>query len=139
MPAQVYQQTGLVKYLSINNTEITVGGSNISLDSNFNVSDIETAAGRIKRFYKKNKKTLKVSYEYLASSSSFTVDGREGRDFIYGLAASSPYVLVSYKDIPNGVSEEFYGFIDSYSDSIIRRDMSTQCIYYNLSFDIMEA
>jgi hypothetical protein len=133
------QQTSLIKYMSLNNTQITVGGSVISATENLNVSDIETAAGRKKRFYKKNKKSINVSYSYIASSSDKTVDGREGRDFIHNLAVSAPYVFVSYRDDPNGVDEQFYGFIDSYSDSVIRRDIQNQCIYYEMTFDIMEA
>lgn len=133
------QQTSLIKYLSINNTEITLGSATFSFTENLNVSDLEMASGKIKRFYRKNKISFNVSYSYIASSSEKTVDAREGRDFIYNLALNSPYVYVSYKDQPTGSDVEFYGFIDSYNDSIIRRDIKNQCIYYELSFDIMEA
>ncbi|MGA1762718.1 MAG: hypothetical protein ACO397_05945 [Gammaproteobacteria bacterium] len=139
MAAQHYPQTGLIKYLSLNNSELTVGGSSIDVSESLNISDVETSAGRIKRFYKKNNKSLSISYSYIPSSSDKTVDGRQGRDFIYNLASSAPYVLVSYKDNPNGEVQEFYGYIDSYSDTVVRRDMQSQCIYYDLTFDIMEA
>lgn len=133
------QQTDLVKYLSLNGTEITVGSARHSGSEQLNVSDIETASGRIKRYHKKNKRSLTVSYEYLPSNSDKTVDGREGRDFIYNLAVSAPQVSVSYKDEPTGTSVSYTGFIDSYTESIIRRDPVGQCVYYRVDFEIVEA
>jgi hypothetical protein len=138
MVAIANQQTSLVKYLSLNGSEITVGASSFRRTSVLNVNDITTDSGRIKRYYKKNKRSLSVSYSYIASSSEKTVDGREGRDFIFNLAMNSPRVLVNYKDDPTGVDNEFYGFITNYRDSIIRRDIITQCTYYSVDFEIEE-
>jgi hypothetical protein len=132
------QQTGLLKYLSLNSTEITVGSAKISSSEVLNVNDIETASGRIKRYNRQNKRSVSVSYDYLPSNSDKTVDGREARDFIFNLAINSPRVLVSYKDDPTGLINEYYGFINNYSESIIRRDISAQCIYYQINFDIEE-
>lgn len=132
------QQTSLLKYLSLNGTEITVGSGKISSSEVLNVNDIETASGRIRRYNRQNKKSVSVSYDYIASNSDKTVDGRQGRDFIFNLAVSSPRVLVSYKDDPTGLINEYYGFINNYSESIIRRDIPTQCTYYQLSFEIEE-
>lgn len=133
------QQTDLLKYVSLNGTEITVGGVRYTTTEVLNVFDFETAAGRKKRYAKNNKKNISINYTYIASSSEKTVDGREGRDFIYNLAANAPYVLVSYKDTPFDDPVSFYGYIDNYSESIIRRDPSSQCIYYDINFEIVEA
>jgi len=138
MVAIANQQTSLVKYLSLNGSEITVGASSFRRTSVLNINDIVTDSGRLKRYYKKNKRSLSVSYSYIASSSEKTVDGREGRDFIFNLAMNSPRVLVNYKDDPTGVDNEFYGFITNYRDSIIRRDIITQCTYYSVDFEIEE-
>jgi len=138
MVAIANQQTSLVKYLSLNGSEITVGASSFRRTSILNINDIVTDSGRLKRYYKKNKRSLSVSYSYIASSSEKTVDGREGRDFIFNLAMNSPRVLVNYKDDPTGVDNEFYGFITNYRDSIIRRDIITQCTYYSVDFEIEE-
>jgi len=138
MVAIANQQTSLVKYLSLNGSEITVGASSFRRTSILNINDIVTDSGRLKRYYKKNKRSLSVSYSYIASSSEKTVDGREGRDFIFNLAMNSPRVLVNYKDDPTGVDNEFYGFIKNYRDSIIRRDIITQCTYYSVDFEIEE-
>jgi hypothetical protein len=132
------QQTDLLKYLSLNNTEITVGSGRISSSEVLNVNDIETASGRIRRYNRQNKRSVSVSYEYIPSNSDKTVDGREGRDFLFNLATNAPRVLVSYKDDPTGASNEYYGFINSYSESIVRRDIPAQCTYYQVSFEIEE-
>lgn len=132
------QQTDLIKYLSLNGSELSVGSASFSRNSVINASDITTSSGRMKRYYKNNKKILSISYSYLASSSDKTVDGRQGRDFIHNLAVSNPRVLVNYKDDPTGSADEFYGFISNYSDSIIRREIGTQCTYYQVSFEIEE-
>ena len=133
------QSAGLVKYVSLNNTEITVGAVEYDLIENLNVSDLETAAGRIKRYARDNKRTLSISYSYLPSSNTKTVDGRQGRDFIYNLAANAPAVTVNYKDDPTGEAVEYSGFIDNYSEKIIRRDVAFQCTYYEVSFEVVEA
>lgn len=133
------QQTDLIKYLSLNSTELTVGASVFSSDTILNVSDIETDSGRIKRYFQKSKKAISVSYSYIASSEEKTVDGRKGRDFIFNLAMNSPKVLVAYKDNPTENQNQFYGYISNYTESIIRRDIITQCIYYSISFQIEEA
>lgn len=133
------QQTGLVKYLSLNGSELTVGSAKHSGSEQLNVSDIETAGGRIKRYHKKNKRSLSVSYEYIPSNSNKTVDGRKGRDFIYNLAVNAPQVTISYKDEPTGSAVSYTGFIDSYSESIIRRDPVGRCVYYQINFELVEA
>jgi len=132
------QLTDLVKYLSLNGSELTVGSVAYSLTEQINTNDIETVSGRMKRYHRKNSRILSVSYSYIASSSSKTIDGRQGRDFIYNLAISSPRVLINYKDDPTGSVNEFYGFISNYRESIIRREIASQCIYYSLDFELEE-
>lgn len=132
------QQTSLIKYISLNGTELTVGASTFSRNDVLNVSDLQTDSGRIKRYHRKNKRSISISYSYIASSEEKTIDGRKGRDFIFNLATSSPRVLVNYKDDPTGSENQFYGFISNYNESIIRRDVLNQCTYYSLTFQVEE-
>jgi hypothetical protein len=133
------QQTDLLKFISINSTELTEGSRKVSINETLSVSDIETSSGRIKRFFNKSKKELSINYSYLGSGTDHTVDGRVGRDFIHNLALNSPSIQVAYVDQPGGPVISFNGFISSYSESIIRRDLSTQCIYYEVQFTVQEA
>jgi hypothetical protein len=138
MPAIQNQQTALAVFVSINGTEITNHGRTASITENINVSDIETSAGRVKRFYRPNKKSLSLSFTYLPNTEEKTADGRVGRDFLENLANNSPRALISYKDVPTGSNKVFYGFISNYTEEIVRRDLPTQCTYYNVNLTIEE-
>lgn len=138
MPAIQNQQTGLLVFFSINGTEITEHNRKYSRSEFAQVSDVETVSGRIRRFYHKNKRNLNFSFSYLPSSSEKTVDGREGRDFIENLARTSPFITISYIDQPDGLLNTFDAYINNYNEKIIRKDYETQCIYYDISFDIEE-
>jgi len=132
------QQTSLAVFVSINGTEITNHGRSASITEELNASDVETSSGRLRRFYQPNKKSLSLDFIYLPNTSEKTVDGRVGRNFLENLAVSSPRVLVSYKDEPTRANKQFYGFISSYSETIVRRDLLTQCTYYDVQLVIEE-
>lgn len=132
------QQLSLLKFLLINNVEITNHGRTFSSSEGLNVSDVETASGRIKRFYKDNRKFVNVNFVYVPGPIEKTVDGRQARDFIFNLAINSPFVLIEYQDVPQGQSIIFNGFITNYSESIVRRDLKSQCIYYDVQFELQE-
>jgi hypothetical protein len=138
MPAIQNQQTSLAVFVSINGTELTNHNRTVSIAEEANVSDVETSAGRLKRFYKPNKRSLSFSFNYLPNNGDKTADGRVARDFIENLVRTAPKVLVNYKDDPTEANKEFYGFISSYSESIVRRDLPTQCTYYDVQFNIEE-
>jgi hypothetical protein len=133
------QQTSLLNFISINGTEITNHNRTHSLTEDLRATDNESAGGRIRRFYRKNKKLLGVSFTYLPGTTDKTVDGRAGRDFLHNLALNNPYVTVSYKDAPDKNAISFNAFITNYREVIVRRDLPTQCIYYDVQFEIEEA
>lgn len=128
----------IISFLAINGTEVTEHNRTYSEDIFQQVSDIETASGSLKRFYKNNKKVMKFNFSYLPSSSNKTVDNRAGRDFLSNLAMTSPSVTVVYEDDPSGGQKTMYGFINEYSETIVRRDLGTQCTYYDVNFSIEE-
>jgi hypothetical protein len=128
----------ILSFLSINGTEITEHNRLFNNTQYQQLADVETSSGKTKRFYKKHKKVVKLNFSYLPSDANKTVDGRAGRDFLKNLAYTSPLVLVSYIDKPGTEQVTFYGFINSYSESLVRRDLSTQCSYWDVSFDLEE-
>ena len=138
MAAIQNQQTRLAVFITLNGTEVTNHGRTVTLSEMVNTSDVETASGRLRRFYQPNKKSVSLTFTYLPNTSEKTADGRVGRDFLEGLARTAPKVLVNYKDVPTGLNKEFYGFITSYTESIVRRDLPTQCTYYDVQFSIEE-
>lgn len=132
------QQTALLDFISLNGTELTNHNRKFSTSETINASDSEVMSGKLKRFYRPNKKLISISYSYLPGKQTHTVDGKYARDFIVNLAETAPYVFVSISDNPNLEAVEFYGFISNYRETIIRRDFLGQCIYYNLDFEIEE-
>lgn len=128
----------ILVFFSINGTEITEHNRTYDMSEFQQNSDIETSSGRIKRFYKKNKKVMKISFKYLPSLSSKTVDNRAGRDFLYNIALTSPTVTITYQDEPSGNVKTFTGFINDYSETIVRRDLQGQCTYYDSDLTIEE-
>lgn len=138
MSAIQNQQTALEVFISINGVEITNHGRSHTLNEIQNISDIESAGGRLRRFYRANKKSLIAEFLYLPGPATKTVDGRVGRDYIKNLAETSPFVFIEYKDSPIQEPIAFNGFIQNYAETLVRRDLPTQCSYYNLQFEIQE-
>jgi len=128
----------IISFFSLNGTEITEHNRKYDSGQYQQLSDVETASGRLKRFYKNNKKVMKFQFSYLPSLSSKTVDGRVARDFLHNLALNNPNVTVQYQDEPSAPVRQIQGFISNYSESIVRRDLQTQCTYYDIDFVIEE-
>lgn len=125
-------------FITLNGTEITNHNRKFGMTDGLNVNDIETAGGRKRRFYKSSKRSIDLNFTYLPDKANRTVDQRAGRDFMFGLAYSSPFVVVTMQDSPGDVYKEFSGYIVSYQEKMLRRDLKSQCTYYDLSFSIEE-
>jgi hypothetical protein len=133
------QQTSLLDFISLNGTALTNHNRRYSLSESVLSSDSEVISGKLRRFYRPNKKILTISFSYLPNKKTHTVDGKYARDFIVGLVETSPFVSVYILDNPRNEPVEFTGFINNYRESIIRRDFIGQCIYYNVDFEIEES
>lgn len=138
MSAIQNQQTALEAFISINGVEITNHGRTHTLNEVQSISDIESMGGRLRRYYRDNKRNLIVELEYVPGPATKTVDGRVGRDYVKNLAETSPFVFIQYKDSPVQEPITFDGFIQNYAETLVRRDLPTQCSYYNLQFEIQE-
>lgn len=125
------------KLLSINSTEITEHNRKISVAEQIAGNDIDLASGHRRRYYSRNKKQFLLNWSYLPSQQSKTVDGRVGRDFLYSLANGSAVATVLIELSP-GEYETFDCYIESYSESLLRREYETQCSYYDVSLNLVE-
>lgn len=125
------------KLLSINSTEITEHNRKISVAEQIAGNDIDLASGHRRRYYSRNKKQFSLNWSYLPSQQSKTVDGRVGRDFLYSLANGSAVATVLIELSP-GEYETFDCYIESYSESLLRREYETQCSYYDVSLNLVE-
>ena len=128
----------IANLLSINSTELTAHGRKISVSEQISANDIDLASGHRRRFYTTNKKQFSLSWSYLPSLSNKTVDSSAARDFLFGIANTSNHVSVAVQLDPNGTFEQYNCYVDSYSETLIRRDLTTACSYYDVSMTLTE-
>jgi hypothetical protein len=139
MPAIENQQTGLAYLIKINGTEVTEHGRTFSSSVDVNSSDVLLNNGTSRRYIKTAKNSYSLSFNYLPNNTDKTIDGRVGRDFLVSLMSTRAKLSFSVKLDPN---ENFYNtnvYADSYSETLVRRDMANSCSYYNIQINFKEA
>lgn len=133
------QQPGIIHLIVLNGQEITEHNRIFDQNYKMNSSDVDLANGNTRRFIKKNKNTYNLSFSYLPNTHTKTIDGRKARDYLLGLAQTPSSISLSVKLDP---AEPFYNtitYVDSYSETLIRRDIPSQCSYYDVSITLVEA
>ena len=129
----------IVNLILINGNEITEHNRTFESSELLSVNDIDLASGHKRRFYKDNKKEFSFSWSYLPSLQSKTVDNRKGQIYLETLGNIRGTVTVAIQTVPDGQYDEYTCYVDSYSKTLIRRDFSTQCSYYDVSLTLVEA
>jgi len=128
----------IVNLLTINNTEITAHNRKLGIDEEISANDIDLASGHKRRFYTKNKKKFNLTWSYLPNLANKTVDNRAARDFLFSIANISNYVSFSIELEPAGGFVNYDCYLESYNESLLRRDLTTGCIYYDVSMTLTE-
>jgi hypothetical protein len=98
------------------------------------------------RYYRRSnsgKKSFKLSWEWLPSDREYTIDKREARNYIKNISMDPDVhtlTLLSYGDDPEDIFEEtnYNIFITSYSEELIRRDLTTGTYFWQCSLDMEE-
>jgi hypothetical protein len=129
----------IVKLLSLDGVEITEHSRKYSGSESIAASDVELDSGINKRYIKKNKKTLSLSFTYLPSLSIHTVDARVGRNYLQTIANKRGKVAVYIQLGPEESPQQYDAYVTSYSETLIKRDVATQCAYYDVSIALEEA
>lgn len=129
----------IVKLLSLDGVEITEHSRKYSGSESIAASDVELDSGINKRYIKKNKKTMSLSFSYLPSLSIHTVDARVGRNYLQTLANKRGKVAVYIQLGPEESPQQYDAYVTSYSETLIKRDVVTQCAYYDVSIALEEA
>lgn len=129
----------IVKLLSLDGVEITEHSRKYSGSESIAASDVELDSGINKRYFKKNKKTLSLSFSYLPSLAIHTVDARVGRNYLQSIANKRGKVAVYIQLGPEESPQQYDAYVTSYSETLIKRDVSTQCAYYDVSIALEEA
>lgn len=132
------QQTGLVHLFSINGEQITEHNRKIDISIDQSATGIELARGINRKYIKKNKKTFSVNFRYLPNTTDKTVDGRRGRDYLNSIANTRGTVSVSIKLSPVDDFEVYTCYVNSYSETLVRRDIGSGCSYYDVKIELGE-
>lgn len=130
--------TAITHLIVLNNYEITEHNRVFSSSMATASANVELANGNKRRFIKNAKNLYTLNFTYLPSLQSLTIDGRKGRDYLYSLATMSSQFNLSIKLNP---SDPFYNtivYVDSYNENLLRRDISTQCSYYDVDITLKE-
>jgi hypothetical protein len=98
------------------------------------------------RYYKRSgpeKRTFKLSWEWLPSYREETIDKREARNYIKDKALDPDVhtlTLLSYGQDPEDVFEEtnYNVFITNYSENLTRRDLSAGTYFWQCDLDLEE-
>ena len=139
MPVIQNQLPTLVNVIKLNGTEITEHGRTLSTSVDSNSADVMMTNGTKKRYIKSAKNTYSLSYFYLPSNTDKTVDGRVGRDYLISLMSYRGKILLSIDIDPDETPFQTYVYADSYSEELVRRDIKTDCSYYNVQVSFREA
>jgi hypothetical protein len=129
----------IVKLLSLDGVEITEHSRKYSGSESIAASDVELDSGINKRYIKKNKKTLSLSFTYLPSLSIHTVDARVGRNYLQTIANKRGKVAVYIQLGPEEAPQQYDAYVTNYSETLIKRDVASQCAYYDVSIALEEA
>lgn len=138
MPAIQNQDTGLTHLITIDGEEITEHNRKFSETFAQNGTDTELARGVIKRYIQKNKRNFNLSFTYLPSLITHTVDGRKGQAYLKEKAEKRGTVAVTIKVDPNETAQSYVCYVESYSETLVRRDIQSGCSYYDVNISILE-
>lgn len=139
MPAIQNQLTDLLYLVKLDGQEITEHGRTFQGAVDHNSTDITLNNGRTRRYLKNAKNTYSFSFTYLPNIAEKTIDGRVGRDYLLSLMDIRAKILLEIKTDPVDGFYSKYVYADQYSESLIRRDMATDCSYYNVTISFREA
>lgn len=129
----------IVKLLSINGTEITEHNRKFSKSETIASDPVSLDTGKNKRYIKKNKQTFSINFSYLPNASSKTVDARAGRDFLKTLATLRAKATVLIQLDPLIEAKTYSMYVTSYSETLIKRDVTNECDYYDVSISLEES
>ena len=127
-------------FFKINGKELTAQNRSFNMNVNVIGKNLTLASGNSKRYHVRTPESYSLSFKYLPGSGGMTVDGGEARDYMYSLVTLDKNVLVEYlPDYTSSQSDFVYkttlARITSYSETLIRRDESNRCYYYDVSIE----
>jgi len=136
----------IVSLIVLDDKPLTAQNRNISYDvGQVKVEKINWNSKK-SRYYKSstpNKMVVKIGWEWLPSKKYETFDKREARDYIREIASdmnSHILKIISYgtnpQDLP--VETSYNVFVKSYTEDIVRRDLTQNVYFYKCDLELEE-
>lgn len=100
---------------------------------------VELANGTRKRYVKSVKHTFSTEWSYLPDDSTCTIDGYAARDTmvtLFGDDENSHTLRFFYE---NGSYEEFTVFVNSYTETLVKRDPTSGIFIWTVAVEFEES
>ena len=149
--ANVVSDNTLIRnLLLLDNKSLTNQTRTFAINATPKFIENENWQGNVSRYYKNTaaskgaKRTFNLDWSFIPNEASFTVDLRESRNFLKQIAQDSDVhsLTIINQDI-NGVTpyteDDIDVFITSYSETLIRRDLSSESYYFSCNMVLEEA
>ena len=142
------QDTTLIRnYILINNKAIT--NHNRDLQTTIEPLFIQNKNWNnyASRYYKStsrgSRKVFNISWSYVPNSKNSTVDGNEGRDYLSSIAQDPDYHVLKITNMDAvGVTPDtetsYNVLVKDYSETLIRRDLSSDTYYWDCTLTLEE-
>lgn len=132
------QQANITHLITINGEQITEHGRTFTSSMTTSAANVELMNGNKRRFIKNAKNTYTLSFQYLPDHPERTIDGRKARNFLLSVARTSASASLSITLDPAEPTYNTNVYVDSYSETLVRRDIPNQCAYYNVEISLRE-
>lgn len=130
---------GYNKLLTLNSIELSDHGRTYSENRDERSVEVELANGTIKKYLKSVKHTWDIKWTWLPGQDANTVDGRAGRDTLWGQVQNANALSFSVIDNTDGVTAKSYTvFVVSYDEELIKRDFVGGMFFYNVNLQLKE-
>ena len=146
----VSDNTIIRNLLLLDNKSLTNQTRTFAINATPKFIENENWQGNVSRYYKNTsaskgaKRTFNLDWSFIPNEASFTVDLRESRNFLKQIAQDSDvHSLTIINQDVNGVTpyteDDIDVFITSYSETLIRRDLSSESYYFSCNMVLEEA
>ena len=149
--ANVVSDNSLIRnLLLLDNKSLTNQTRTFAINATPKFIENENWQGDVSRYYKNTsaskgaKRTFNLDWSFIPNEASFTVDLRESRNFLKQIAQDSDvHSLTIINQDVDGVTpyteDNIDVFITSYSETLIRRDLSSESYYFSCNMVLEEA
>lgn len=127
-----------INLLSLDGIELSDHGRTFTQDRVDRITQIELANGNRKQYVKGIKRKFNIEWTWLPSADAQTSDTKAGRDTLRGLLLDGNTHTLIVRDMASGSTNTYTVFVDSYNETIKRRDNPNNLHYYDISVEFSQ-